>query len=107
MTAAPYPPNSRYFGVPVVSRTGDDGTTEVYLARRILPAPDRYVPLGHRRIAGGERPDTLAHDAYGDPALWWRVVDADGAADPARLTDAEGRLVMIPLPLEITGHGTA
>ncbi|MEV6055672.1 hypothetical protein [Streptomyces sp. NPDC052107] len=107
MTAVPFPPNSRYHSVPVVSRTRDDGTTEVYLARRILPAPERHVPLGYRRLGGAERPDTLAHDAYGDPALWWRIVDASGEADPARLTGAEGRLVMIPLPLEIADHGRA
>ncbi|GAA2753180.1 hypothetical protein [Kitasatospora cinereorecta] len=107
MTAAPFPPGSRYYGVRVVSRTRADGATEVYLARRILPAPGRHVPLGYRRLGGAERPDSLAHDAYGDPALWWRIVDASGEADPARLTGTEGRLVLIPLPLEIADHGHA
>ena len=107
MTAAPFPPNSRYYGIPVVSRARDDGTTEVHLARRILPAPGLHVPLGPRRLDGTERPDTLAYDAYGDPALWWRIVDAAGEADPARLTGSGSRLVMIPLPLEITAHGLA
>ena len=107
MTAAPFPPTSRYYGLPVVSRTLDDGTVEVYLARRILPEPGRHVPIEHRRLGGAERPDTLAYDAYGDPALWWRIIDASGEADPAALTGAEGRLVIIPLPLEITDHGYA
>ncbi|MFG2106452.1 hypothetical protein [Micromonospora chersina] len=107
MTANPYPPNSRYHRVPVVTRTLPDGTVESYLARRILPAPERHVPLEHRRLSGAERPDTLAYDSYGDPALWWRIVDASGEADPADLTGTEGRLVIIPLPLEIADNGHA
>jgi len=107
MTAPAFPPNSRYHAVPVVTRTAEDGTAEVFLARRLLPAPERHVPLAHRTLDGSERPDTLAHDAYGDPALWWRIVDASGEADPALLTGTEGRHVMIPLPLEIADHGHA
>jgi hypothetical protein len=107
VTASPFPPTSRYHGLPVVHRTRDDGTVEVHLARRILPDPGRHVAVGHRRLAGDERPDTLAYDAYGEPALWWRIVDASGEADPAALTGAEGRLVVIPLPLEIADHGHA
>jgi hypothetical protein len=105
--SAPFPPTSRYSGLPVVSRTRDDGTVEFFLARRILPDPGRFVALGRRRLGGAERPDTLAYDAYGDPSLWWRIVDAAGDADPAALTGAEGRLVVIPLPLEIADHGHA
>jgi len=104
---APFPPSSRYHGLPVVSRTGADGVVEVYLARRILPEPGRHVALGQVRLGGDERPDTLSYDAYGDPALWWRIVDASGEADPAALTGAEGRTVLIPLPLEIADHGRA
>jgi hypothetical protein len=104
---SPFPPSSRYRDVPVLSRTGADGTVSRYLARRILPDPGRHVPLGHVRLGGDERPDTLSYDAYGDPALWWRIVDASGEADPAALTGAEGRTVLIPLPLEIADHGRA
>jgi hypothetical protein len=102
----PFPPNSRYQHVPVVRRTRPDGRVEVYLARRVLPAPERHVPLEFRRLDGAERPDGLAADTYGDPYLWWRIVDASGEADPADLTD-QGRLVMIPLPLEIAADGHA
>ena len=105
MTA--FPPSSRYHSIPVVSRTRPDGTVDRYLARRILPAPGRYVALEHRRLSGAERPDTLAFDSYGDPALWWRIADASGVADPADLAGAEGRLVMIPLPIEVADNGHA
>ena len=106
MTAA-FPPNSRYAHVPEVTTTLPDGTVVTYLARRILPAPERYVPLEYRRLDGAQRPDALAADTYGDPYLWWRIVDASGEADPAELTDQAGRLVMIPLPLEIAADGHA
>lgn len=105
MTDAPFPPSSRYHGVPVVKRAFDDGTVEVHLTRRILPDPRRHVAIARRRLDGADRLDTVAYDAYGDPALWWRIVDASGEADPATLAGAEGRLVVIPLPLEIADHG--
>jgi hypothetical protein len=101
VTTSPFPPNSRYYSVETLARKRADGTVESYLARRILPALDRFVPLDRRRLTGAERADGLASDTYGDPALWWRIVDASGEADPADLTRTEGRVVMIPLPLEI------
>ena len=104
---APFPPNSRYQHVPVVARTLPDGTVALHLARRLLPAPERHVPFEYRRLTGAERPDAVAADAYGDPALWWRIVDATGEADPADLSGHPGRLVMIPLPLEIADDGHA
>jgi hypothetical protein len=100
-------PSSRYRSVPVVTWTGEDGTVEVYLGRRVLPAVERHVAAEHRRVRRGERPDTIADDSYGDPALWWRIVDASGEADPAQISDVDGRLLMVPLPLEVSDHGDA
>lgn len=106
MTAS-FPPSSRYHHVPVHERTLPDGTVVRYLARRVLPPVERHVPLEMRRLDGTERPDTVAADSYGDPALWWRIVDASGEAEPADLTRTEGRLILVPLPLEITDDGRA
>ena len=103
----PFPPSSRYHHVATVTRTLPDGTVVAYLARRLLPATERHVPLEMRRLDGTERPDSLAADAYGDPALWWRIVDASGEQDPADLTGTEGRLVLVPLPLEVADDGHA
>ncbi|MFB6608718.1 hypothetical protein ACFCVO_00210 [Agromyces sp. NPDC056379] len=97
-----FPLSSRYHAVAEIRRTMPDGTVVVSLARRVIPAVERYVPMEVRRVDGSERPDTLADDAYDDPALWWRIVDASGEVDPAELTATAGRLVIIPLPLEVT-----
>jgi hypothetical protein len=105
--STPFPPSSRYARVPVLTRTLADGTVVRYLARRVLPPVERFQPLEMVRLDGTERPDTLAAHAYGDPLLWWRIVDASGEADARDLTGTEGRLVLIPLPLEITDDGRA
>jgi alkylated DNA nucleotide flippase Atl1 len=97
-----FPPSSRYHLVAELTKTLPDGTVVTYLARRVLPAVERFVPLEMRRLDGTERPDTLAADAYGDPLLWWRIIDASGEEDPADLTGTEGRLIVVPLPLELT-----
>ena len=104
---SPIPPSSRYAHVPVLTRTLADGTVVRYLARRVLPDLERFAPLEMVRLDGSERPDTLAAESYGDPLLWWRVADASGEADPRDLTGTEGRLVLIPLPLEMTDDGRA
>ncbi|WP_112310791.1 LysM domain-containing protein [Pseudogemmobacter bohemicus] len=103
----PFPQNSRYANLAVLTRTGPDGAPQYSLARRILPAPERFVPLDRVRLSGDERPDTLAYAAYGDPALWWRIADAAGEPDPAGLSGPEGRLLTIPLPLEVADNGSA
>lgn len=101
----PFPPNSRYAGLAVLTRTLPDGGTETFLSRRILPATDRFVPLETVRLNGSERIDQLSARTYGDPALWWRIADASGEAEPQAVTGQEGRLLTIPLPLEIADDG--
>lgn len=103
--STPFPPSSRYAHIPVLSHTLADGTTVRYLARRVLPPRERFQPMEMVRLNGSERPDTLSADSYGDPLLWWRIADASGEADPHDLTGTEGRLLLIPLPLEITDDG--
>lgn len=100
-----FPPNSRYHRLPVRSRLRADATAETFLARRILPAPERHVAMARLRAAGGERPDALAEAGYGDPELWWRIADAHRDDDPADLTRQPGRLLVIPLPLEVADDG--
>jgi hypothetical protein len=59
------------------------------------------------RLDGSERLDQLAARSYGDPALWWRIADASGQGEPEDVAGVEGRLLVIPLPLEIADDGNA
>lgn len=107
MTASPFPPNSRYYGVPVRTRVGPDGVERSFVGRRIIPETGRYRPLDRHRCDGLERADALAAQFYGDPLQYWRICDANGVEDPATTARPEGRVLLIPLPLEVSGHGIA
>lgn len=102
-----FPPNSRYRNVPLVTRVAPDGTQETFVARRIIPAMERYRALDRRRTQGASRIDDVAAAAYGDPEQYWRICDANGDAEPALATQPDGRLLLIPLPLEIADDGNA
>jgi hypothetical protein len=102
-----FPPNSRYYGAPVRTRTRADGTTETFIGRRIIPAMERYRPLGRHRTTVDDRIDNIAADAFGDPEQYWRICDANGDAEPAHAARPLGRLLIIPLPLEIADNGDA
>jgi hypothetical protein len=102
-----FPINSRYYGMALRSRTLPDGTTETFVARRIIPAMSRFRPLDRHRTIDNERIDGVAANSYGDPALYWRICDANGDREPADATTPAGRLLIIPLPLEIADDGNA
>lgn len=105
MTA--FPPNSRYYMTPERTRTLPDGTVQTFTGRRIIPATERFVAMDRLRLTGAERIDMIANLAYGDPELYWRICDANGDQDPARATDTPGRLLILPLPLEVASDGNA
>ena len=102
-----FPINSRYRGVALRSRTLADGTTRNFVGRRIIPATSRYRALDRHRTIDNERIDGVAANAFGDPELYWRICDANGEAEPADATTPAGRLLVIPLPLEIADDGNA
>jgi hypothetical protein len=91
------PSNSRYQGLPTSTWTAPDGTQIVYLSRRIVPQPGSYASLGTHVMGDGERLDQVAANLMGDPLLFWRLADANGALDPDELERA-GRTITIPLP---------
>ena len=100
-----FPPNSRYFNMPLRTRTAADGTMETFVGRRIIPALERFRALDRHRTTGNDRIDSVAAVSYGDPELYWRICDANGDAEPADGTKPTGRLLVIPLPLEIADDG--
>lgn len=97
--------NSRYRGMKLRTRIAADGSVETYVGRRIIPAMERYAALARHKVTGGDRIDRIAAEAFGDPEQYWKICDANGDSDPASAAEPEGRLLIIPLPLEISDHG--
>lgn len=94
----PFPPNSRYNGLPTLTHTLPDGREVPYLARRFVPPADRFSALGTHLVVAGDRLDNLAARYLGDPEQYWKLCDANGALRPDELVEAIGRSLRITLP---------
>jgi hypothetical protein len=101
-----YPPTSRYFGIETTMFTAPDGTSVAYLRRRFVPPPERFELLQEAVVARGDRMDTIAARALGDPEQYWRICDANNAMNPAELEQV-GRRLRITLPEGIPGPTNA
>lgn len=105
-----FPPTSRYAGSAVVTHArragpGEEPVRIAYLRRRLVPRPDRFTPLYQVRCVEGDRRDLLAAQHLADPELWWRLADANGVIDPARMAEPVGRVLWVTLPEGVPGGG--
>ncbi|MDF3308904.1 hypothetical protein P3H15_28215 [Rhodococcus sp. T2V] len=100
---AAFPPGSRYQGIPIGRWTAADGRTVVFVRRRTVPPPDRFVTLRLHTVVEGDRLDNLAATHLGDPQQYWRLCDANGAMRPDELIDTIGRALRITLPEGMPG----
>jgi nucleoid-associated protein YgaU len=98
-----FPPGSRYHGVPTGVHVRPDGRAVAYLLRRRVPPPEAFADVGAHVVVQGERLDHLAARYYGDPELFWRLADANGALRPEELVETPGRRLRITLPEGIPG----
>lgn len=98
-----FAPNSRYLGVETATFTAADGSVVSYVRRRFVPQPGQLVPLQQHTVVQGDRLDVIAARYLGDPQLFWRVCDANGAMCPEDLTATAGRVLDISLPAGIPG----
>jgi hypothetical protein len=103
LQATPYPPTSRYHGIPTNRLRLPDGTQVVYLARRILPPPERFATLSEYAVAQGDRLDRITTSTLGDPEQFWRLCDGNGVIRPDELTETVGRRIRITLPEGVPG----
>ena len=101
--STPFPPNSRYANVLIVQVAAADGTRRVCLRRRFVPAPERFATLGEHVVSQGERLDQIAARAFGDPELWWRLADANGALRPDELVREAGTRLRITAQEDLPG----
>jgi nucleoid-associated protein YgaU len=99
----PFPPNSRYNGVLVVTHVMPDGRVVACLGRRFVPPPERFATLATHAVVEGDRLDNLAARHLGDPEQYWKLGDANGAIRPDHLIETPGRRLRIPLPEGILG----
>lgn len=99
----PFPPNSRYHGLPAVEVVTSSGRTVVCVARRWVPAPERFAEIDRHVVTETDRPDNLAARYLGDPEQFWRLCDANRALRPDELTRTPGRRLRITLPEGIPG----
>lgn len=103
MSTANFPPNSRYAGTATTVFVTVDGKAIAHLARRFLPDPSAFVVAGFHTVTQGDRPDVIAAQSFGDPELFWRLCDANGAMRPEDLTATLGRVLRLTLPAGIVG----
>ncbi len=94
---------SRYYGLNTETLTKADGTTIIYLKRRFVPSPDQFQLLQNHTVTQDERLDNIAARFLGDPELFWRIADANGAMRPEDLVQTVGTQLKITLPQGITG----
>ena len=99
-----FPPTSRYSWIEVDAWDPGNGEPAVpFLKRRLCPRGELFALLYEVRIAEGDRRDVLAARHLGDPEVWWRLADADGAVDPRDLTTPVARRLRITLPEGVPG----
>ena len=101
--AALFPETSRYHGSDTATLKTDDGKVIGYLRRRFIPPPGAYAQFHEHTVGQGDRLDNLAAHYLGDPALSWRLCDANAAMHPVELTETTGRKLHITLPEGIPG----
>lgn len=99
--------NSRYLGIATSTLVTPDGTSIAYVQRRFIPQPNQLVQLQQHAVVQGDRLDILAAQYLGDPQLFWRICDANGAMRPQDLTATVGRILRICLPAGIPGGPSA
>lgn len=99
--------NSRYQGVQIAQFIATDGRTVAYLRRRFAPQPAQLAQVQQYIVTQGDRLDVIAARFLGDPQLFWRICDANGALKPGELTATVGRVLRICLPEALRGGQNA
>ncbi len=86
---------SRYEAVPEDMYDDPTGREIPYKLLRLLPPVPQTVQA--HVVVDGDRLDLLAHRYLGNPELFWRICDANGALRPEELTLEVGRRLGIPI----------
>jgi hypothetical protein len=98
-----YAPDSRYYGLPLLSLTNPAGVQVSYVSRRFIPPPQDFSLLQLYRVKQGDRADTIAGAILGDPLLYWQICDANLATEPDDVVAEPGSFINITLPQGVPG----
>jgi len=98
-----YGPQSRYYGLPLLTYTAADGSQVSYVSRRFIPPPDAFALLQRYRVQQADRIDVVAASILGNSLLYWQICDANLALEPDDVTAVPGALIAITLPAGVPG----
>lgn len=102
---APFPSDSRYYGLPLRRVTTADGREVAYVGRRFLPPLDAYETFAIHEVREGDRLDLLASRYFADPEQGWRLPEANGVRDPRIVLSLAGSRIAIAVASAIAGGG--
>jgi hypothetical protein len=102
---APFPAQSRYYGLPLVRTTLEGGREIACVARRFLPALDSYERIAMHEVQGQDRLDLLGAQYFADPEQGWRFPEANGLRDPRELLTEAGSRIAIAVASITPGGG--
>jgi hypothetical protein len=106
LKASLFAANSRYQGIGTDTLTTASKQNIVYLQRRFIPQASAFAVLQQYTVSQGDRLDNMAASLLGDPQLFWRLCDANGAMRPEDI-EVAGRVLNITLPQGIPGTQNA
>jgi hypothetical protein len=106
MSDTRFPPNSRYYALGTAEYRSTDGRSVVYLRRRLVPDPSRFVTVQEHQVVEGDRIDRMSAAVLGDPLHFHRLLDANGSLHPQELEEV-GRRIRLTLPEGFGGASDA
>ncbi len=98
-----YGPESRYYGLPLLTQTTPAGAQVSYVSRRFIPPPEDFALLQRYRVKQGDRIDVIAASILGNPLSYWQICDANLALEPDDVTAVPGAFIVITLPAGVPG----
>jgi hypothetical protein len=103
LTQQSFGPESRYYGLPLLTTTLPGGDDVRYVSRRFIPAPGSFALLQRYRVQQGDRIDVIAGTLLGNPLSYWQICDANLATEPDAVTAVPGVFIAVTLPAGVPG----
>jgi len=103
VTQQSFGPESRYYGLPVLTLTTTSGTHNPYVSRRFIPPPQDFAVLQLYRVKQGDRVDVVAAAQLGNPLSYWQLCDANVVLEPPDLVAVPGAFINVTLPAGVPG----